>query len=429
MRFATLDEWLSWQEQLHPRTIDLGLERVRTVLERLDLAKPSFRVLTIGGTNGKGSVAHTAANILQASGDSVGLYTSPHLARYNERIRVNGKEADDAGIVTAFDTVDQARGDISLTYFEFGTLAALEYFRSCNITTAVLEVGLGGRLDAVNALDADVAVVVSIGLDHVDWLGGSVEQIAREKAGIFRAGKPAVVGPVAGSARDSLRADIRTRGAQGIFSDEDFHWTVQPGHWQWTSGDREFTNLPMPGMIGAHQFANAAVAIAAVLALQADISAESVAAGIAATRIPGRLERVDTVSSAMPEIVLDVGHNAAAADAVAAALAAQPRPTRAVLGMLADKDAAAFVNALAGQVNHWYLAGLAGERGQSADALAQRLPADVPITGRYPDVESAVRAALDDAAPNERILVCGSFHTVGEFRASGLYSGLSTRSE
>ena len=421
MRFATLDEWLSWQERLHPSSIDLGLDRVRAVLAAMDLETPPFRVITVGGTNGKGSVAHTAANILAATGATVGLYTSPHLSKYNERVRINGVEASDAEFCAAFAAVDDARGDRSLTYFEFGTLAAFEIFRRRGIDIAVLEVGLGGRLDAVNAIDPDVAAIVSVGLDHTEWLGDSIDEIAREKSGIFRAGKPAIFGR--GPAPDALQEAARERAAELSVGGRDYHIEAGSADWAWRDASRRLEHLPLTRMRGQHQLDNAATAIAAALALLPELPAEAVRQGLAQTIVPGRLEPVQVPG--LPEILLDVGHNAAAAEAIARFLAADPRPTRVVLGMLADKDAAGFVAPLQGLVVEWYLAGLAGYRGQSAEALAGRLSASLPIAGKFPDTLAASRSALAASADNERILVVGSFHTVGEFRSSSLYSELS----
>lgn len=421
MRFATLDEWLSWQERLHPTSIDLGLDRVRAVLAAMDLDAPPFRVVTVGGTNGKGSVAHAAANILAAAGKTVGLYTSPHLSVYNERVRIDGDEASDAEFCAAFSAVDEARGNHSLTYFEFGTLAAFEIFRRRGIEIAVLEVGLGGRLDAVNAIDADVAAVVSIGLDHTDWLGDSIDAIAREKAGIFRPGKPAIFGR--GPAPAALQAAASECTAALSVGGRDYHAETGDSDWTWRDAHRRLEHLPLTRMRGRHQVDNAATAIAAVLALCPELPIAAVREGLEQTVVPGRLEPI--VVQGRPEILLDVGHNAAAAEAIAQFLADEPRPTRVVLGMLADKDAAGFVAPLQRLVAAWYLAGLAGYRGQSAQELAERLPGSLPVAGKFPDVVTACEAALAASGSDERILVVGSFHTIGEFRSSGLYSGLT----
>lgn len=416
MRFNALDDWLDWQETLNPRGIELGLDRVRRVCGRLGLANPPFRVLTVGGTNGKGSVAAYADAILQAAGISSGRYLSPHILRYNERIAVNGVEADDSELCAAFEAVDRARGTEPLTYFEFGTLAAFEIFKRHGVDVAVLEVGLGGRLDAVNVLDADVAVVVSIGLDHMDWLGDTVDAIGREKAGIFRSGRPAFFGSLAppqGLLDEAARigADLRRLG-------QDFDVRQGEKSWCWLGNARRLEHLPLP-MSGRHQYANAATAIAAVIALQTDISVEAVRAGMSGARLPGRLQSL----GGEPEVVLDVGHNAAAAAGIADYLQENRKPTQAILGMLADKDAPGFVAELAPWVTRWHFVTLPGPRGQTGQQLAERLAA-AGFEAEYEvhdGMGAAVANARDGAGQGERVLVLGSFHTVQAFL---VYSGL-----
>lgn len=416
MRFDTLDAWLAWQETLNPRGIELGLERVRHVCDRLGLAKPPFRVLTVGGTNGKGSVTAYADAILRAAGINTGRYLSPHILRYNERIAVNGVEAGDEELCAAFEVVDHAREGEPLTYFEFGTLAAFEIFRRRKVEVAVLEVGLGGRLDAVNVLDADVAAVVSVGLDHVDWLGDTLDDIGREKAGIFRQARPAFFGspvPPRGLLDEAARvgADLQLFG-------ENFDARRGEDGWSWIGPTRRIEHLPPP-LPGPHQYANAATAIAAVLALRADIPLEAVHAGIKAARLPGRLQSL----GGEPEVVLDVGHNVAAAEAIAEYLQENRKPTQAILGMLADKDAPAFVARLAPWTRRWHFVSLPGPRGQTGQELAKRVAA-ARVEVEYAvhdDIAEAVAAAHAAAGEGERILVLGSFHTVEAFL---VYSGL-----
>lgn len=411
MRFETLDAWLEWQESLNPRGIELGLDRVRRVLERMDLLDPPFRVLTVGGTNGKGSVASYAASIFQAEGITTGRYLSPHVLRYNERVAVNGIDVSDDELCEAFDVVDRARADEPLTYFEFGTLAAFEVFRRREVDVAVLEVGLGGRLDAVNAVDPDVAVVVSVGLDHVDWLGHDVESIAREKAGIFRREKPAIFGSL--NRPRAIDDEARRLGACLESFGESFRVELHGETWTLVADSFECDALPVPPLAGEHQLANAATAIMAVRHLEPNVSIDSIRRGIAATRLPGRLQRL----AGTPATLLDVGHNPDAAAHIAAFLRNDPRPTVAVLGMLADKDAAGFVRELVPQVAEWHLASLAGARGQSADALAERLSLaglDLRVH-RHSTVVRAFAAASAAAGPDGRVLVAGSFHTVADF--------------
>lgn len=290
MRFATLDDWLGWQETLHPKAIDLRLERVRTVLQRLQPEPPAYTVITVGGTNGKGSCVAMLDSILRAAGYPVGAYSSPHLLRYNERIRINGVEADDAAICRAFARIDAVRSEISLTYFEFGTLAALELFREAGVDVAVLEVGLGGRLDAVNVLDADAALVVSIGIDHVDWLGADRDSIGYEKAGIYRAGRPAICADPDPPPRlldfaQSLGASLRRVG-------RDYHFSQQENSWRWQSDTAQFNDLPLPALAGVHQIGNAAAALAILDSLRDRllVTAEAIRAGLTQTQLPGRFQ-------------------------------------------------------------------------------------------------------------------------------------------
>lgn len=414
MRFDTLEAWLAWQETLNPRGIDLGLDRVRAVLERLELAEAPYKKIVVGGTNGKGSVAAYLDSMLRAAGYSSGRYLSPHILHYNERITVDGVAASDAELCEAFERVDSARDDTPLTYFEFGTLAAFELFRLRGVDVAVLEVGLGGRLDAVNAVDPDAAVVVSVGLDHMDWLGEDIDSIAREKAGIYRRNCPAIFGP--GPAPQGLMDVIGKTGASPCIGGDDYFWKKTNTGWQWRNSEREIRDIPLPPLPGEHQLGNAAAAIATLLAAFPDLSDTAIRNGIAGARLPGRLE----IIPGEPEILLDVGHNPAAAETVAAWLAENPKPTHAVLAMLSDKDAAAFVKPLQPHISHWHFASLSGPRGRSAEALAEAT--GIAPVSCHTTVADALAAAIQAAGTGERVAIFGSFHTVGEAEASGLYS-------
>lgn len=431
MRFESLDDWLAWQETLNPKGIDLGLDRVRAVLERLGLLSgksqpPPFRVITVAGTNGKGSCAACCDAMLRAAGQKTGRYLSPHVSRYNERIAIDGNDIADQPLCEIFEQVDAARSDIQLTYFEFGTIAALQAFRNAEVDVAILEVGLGGRLDAVNAIDADVGVVVSVGLDHVDWLGSDIDQIAREKAGIYRAGKPAIFGR--GPVPAGLADFAVEQGIDLMVGGKHYQHELMTGgtndEWCWRSDagnlGRRIEHIPLPALAGAHQLDNAAAAIAAVVALQPDIPDAAVREGIVAARIPGRLERVSTE----PEILLDVGHNPAAAKIIADYLRERPRRTICLLAMLADKDAPEYVHAMHAEVDSWLLAGLAGPRGRSAGDLKQALlDAGLELeAATYATVADALASVRGRLAPEDRLLIAGSFHTVGEAVASGVYS-------
>ncbi|MDN5865489.1 MAG: bifunctional folylpolyglutamate synthase/dihydrofolate synthase [Gammaproteobacteria bacterium] len=415
---AALALWMERLNGLDASRIELGLERVRAALGRLDFHAVPFRVATVGGTNGKGSTVTCLAGWLQAAGlGPVGRYTSPHLLDYRERIVVDGRMMAAEQLVEAFEAVEQARGDIPLTYFEFGTLAALEVFRRAGVTHAVLEVGLGGRLDAVNALDADVAAVVSVGLDHQQWLGDDRDSIGREKAGIFRPGRPAVIGdadPPAGLLEAASRqgADVWLRG-------RDFGIIDAPNGWHYRGRNLSRGPLPEPATGGRLQRGNAAVALALFEALAPEHlpDRDTLARTCGQLRLPGRLDsRQGDV-----EWLLDVAHNPQAAAMLAAWLkAAPPRRTLAVFAMLADKDAAGVAATVAPAVTRWFLAPLTGRRGQSAAELASKTADTLRAPVLCENMASALRAALQSARGGDRIVVFGSFHTVEEALATGL---------
>ncbi len=406
----TLADWLAYIETRHPRAIEMGLERVGEVAARLGLERPGRQVVTVGGTNGKGSTVAFIEAIGRAHGWKVGAYTSPHLLRYNERVRIDGAEASDGDLAGAFAAVEAARGDTALTYFEYGTLAALWLFQHARLDLAVLEVGLGGRLDAVNLVDPDVAVITTVDVDHVDWLGSDREAIGHEKAGIARAWKPLVLGEV--DPPSSVLRHAYAIGANAIRAGSDFfHDPAGPGHWCWREVGAELL-LPDPALAAPVQRANAAAAIAALRALPQSPSDEACVAGVAAARAPGRLECFERDGV---EVVVDVAHNPQAARELAAWVRAQPPAgsTAMVLAVLADKDAGEMVQALEPGIDRWHLAGLAGiTRGQDVDAFAARLGRSAAATGsRHADVASALAHALACASPGDRVLVAGSFHT------------------
>ena len=417
-----LPAWLAYIEQQHPKSIEMGLDRVREVATRLSLEKPAARVITVGGTNGKGSTVAFIEAIARAAGWKVGAYTSPHLLRYNERVRIDGTDADDASLVEAFEAVEAARGDTPLTYFEFGTLAALWLFQRSGLDLAVLEIGLGGRLDAVNVVDPDVAVITTVDIDHTDWLGNDREAIGAEKAGIARAWKPLVLGEV--DSPSSVLRHAYAIGANALRLGSDFfHEPIDSQRWRWREVGAEL-ELPSPALTAPSQRANAATAIAALRALPDDaLPDDAFVEGVARAALPGRLQQFmrDGV-----EVVLDVGHNPQAARELAAWLQARPiaGQTRVVFAALADKDVRGVVDAFAGSPLHWFLAGLAlGPRSQTAEQLATRLQdtvADTPAL--YAAVPEALQAALRASAPGDRVLVFGSFHTVAD-AMQALHSG------
>lgn len=432
----TLDQWLDYQQRVHALGVDLGLERVRAVWQRMGSPRPAPVVITVGGTNGKGSTVAFLEAMLAATGKRVGCYTSPHLLRYNERVRIDGADADDAALVAAFERIEAARGEIPLTYFEFGTLAALDLCARAALDVAVLEVGLGGRLDAVNIVDADAAIVTTIGLDHMDWLGNDRDSIGREKAGIFRAGRPAVIGE--SDPPQGLLEAARGRGARVLRADRDFRAIVQDARWRWRGWAEGADappeiDLPAPALEAPCQIANAATAVAALYALRDRLGwdALAVARGVTAARVRGRLEHL----GGDPELVVDVAHNPQAAAALAAWLDAHPSRGRvlAAYGALSDKDVAGVAAALGARIAHWHLGGLAAEtpRGLSADELAARLRAGLPdaAISAHADMAAALAAAGAAARPGDRILAFGSFYVAAAALRSAAAAAAPARTQ
>ncbi|MGH8286511.1 MAG: bifunctional tetrahydrofolate synthase/dihydrofolate synthase [Steroidobacteraceae bacterium] len=407
----TLDEWLELQQSVHARSIDLGLERVAQVAERLGVARPRYRVITVGGTNGKGStVAHLEA-VLRSAGTAVGAFTSPHLVRYHERIRLHGELVDDASLIDAFEQIEAARGATTLTFFEYNTLAALLLFARAKVEIAVLEVGLGGRLDATNLIDADVAVLTSIGLDHLDWLGETLEAIGAEKAGIFRQGRPAILGTP--EMPRSVYERIAACGARAVIAGRDYRYRVEAERWRYTSERLDLAGLPRSALGGRAQYANAASAIAAIEWLQMGVRLDvpTVSAALRGVVLPGRFQIVE----GRPEWILDVAHNEQAARVLAQELRARPSSGRsiAVVGILRDKDPAAIAGALQGCIDRWILCSLPGPRGLTADELAFRLGETARGAASEATVASACSRAAAEAGAEDRIVVFGSFLTVG----------------
>jgi dihydrofolate synthase/folylpolyglutamate synthase len=421
-RFKNLDDWLAWQETAHPKKIDRSLDRVREVLQRLAPPLAGVPVITVAGTNGKGSTVAFIEAIYRAAGYRTGTYTSPHLLRYHERIRIAGQLPDDAALCAAFERIDAARGAVSLTYFEWGTLAALDLVAAAGCEVLILEVGLGGRLDAVNAVDADVAIISSVHLDHQAFLGDTREAIGAEKAAIARPGRPLIVADPQPPA--SVLAHARAIGATLWRYGADYAVRAGGDGWSLHSTAGDTLSLPLPGLAGAVQLRNAASAVLAARLLheRLPLATAAFAAGVRQARIGSRFER----RGQRPEWVLDVAHNPEAARNLAANLRAYPVAGRtlAVLAMLGDKDAAGVVAPLADSIDGWHLAGLTGPRGSTAEQLAARLRAGgvSQAIACHGDVAAACRAARDAAAGGGigRVLVFGSFVTVEQALRSGL---------
>lgn len=422
---AGLDAWLAHLEALHPRGsagIELGLERMAAFKSRLG-QRESCPVILVAGTNGKGSVCAMLERILRAAGYRTGLYTSPHLLRYNERVRINGVAAADTGLCAAFARVEQARDDVALTYFEFGTLAAWEVFAAENLDVIILEVGLGGRLDATNVYQPACCIVTGIDLDHMEFLGPDRESIGREKAGIFRAGIPAICGDP--QPPQSLVAYANQIGARLQIMGRDFGYQRQEQQWLYwgrATGDPEPGNtagvmrrggLAFPALRGETQLANAACALAALDVLHTDlpVAMKDIRRGLIEVELAGRFQ----VLPGRPTVVLDVAHNPQAARVLAGNLGDMGfhRNTWAVFGMLADKDVDGVIEAIGGRVTHWLPCTLEGRRAASADFLAARLEArGMVVVGRFASPAAALICAQEKAGEDDRILAFGSFLTV-----------------
>jgi dihydrofolate synthase/folylpolyglutamate synthase len=405
----TLADWLRYIEQQHPQVIALGLERVSRVLQELKV-NLDCKLITVAGTNGKGSTCAMLESILRAAGYRTGLYTSPHLVRYNERVRIAGSEVDDEPLSEAFAAVENARGQTPLTYFEFGTLAALWLFNELRIEAAILEVGLGGRLDAVNVLDPHCAVLTSVAIDHVDYLGAEREAIGREKAGIFRPGRPAVI-----AEPDPPQSVLQATGNKLLLG-KDFGFVAEKTQWTYWGPRGKRAGLAHPALRGTIQLRNAAAALCALDTLELPLAMQDVRRGLAEVALPGRFQ----VLPGRPQVILDVAHNVEAARTLAENLAASgfAPETIAVCGVLRDKDIAGVMHELAPRITRWHLASLPGPRGASADELAAGLGSKARFNAeKFDSAQAAFGAALERAQDGDKIVVFGSFLTVGEVMA------------
>lgn len=405
----SLTQWLAYIESLHPENIKLGLERVKTVATSLKIFPEGVKIFTIAGTNGKGSTATFLAAILQNAGYATAVYTSPHLLRFNERIRINGIDVSEAELIEAFEAVEKGRGDVSLTYFEFTTLAAFLLFKQTKLDVWILEVGLGGRLDAVNIIDPDVAIITTIALDHMDWLGDDREKIGWEKAGIMRKGIPVVCGD--SDPPDSISKAAQTCGANLYCLGRDFTYDQTSDEtWSWRRGSQGYTNLPMPDL----PLQNAATALIALTLSGLEINREAFSKGLKQARLMGRFQ----VFSKPINTILDVAHNPQSAQYLADRLSKIPfaGTTRAVVGILKDKDIPGILRPLLPHIDRWYVGGLEVPRGETAENMANYLHnLGVSAYDTHTSVTSAFQAALDDSLKTiDRIVVFGSFYTAGE---------------
>lgn len=420
MRFATLGEWLAWQETLHPKSIDLGLARVRKVYQALHL--PQRRLpftLTVAGTNGKGSSVALLDAILRAAGYRVGAYTSPHLLRYNERIRVNGECADDAAICAAFERIDRVRDGTSLSFFEFGTLAALDLFSQAELDVQILEVGLGGRLDAVNIIDADAALIASIDIDHRDWFGDRRELIALEKAGILRPGRPAVIGDP--QPPQTLLDFADGHGISLSRQGKEFGYQRVEGGWNWFGLGGRLENLPLPALAGEHQLLNAAAVVQLLRSVdgQRPVSEAALRRGLETVKLAGRFQYFD---GPVP-VLLDVAHNPQAAGILAGYLRERfpGKRIHAVFAIMRDKDIAGVVSPLKELVERWYLAPVPLPRAASESEVKAVFDGLSPsighVDGGFAEAADAFAAAKRNASADGLVVVFGTFPLVSEFLA------------
>ena len=416
MRFQTLPEWLQWQEKLHFTEVDPGLERVGQVWKQLGgSSKLPFTVITVAGTNGKGSSVAILDTILSEAGYRTGTYTSPHLLKYNERICIGGSPCDDTTICESFNRIDNARSQTSLTYFEFATLAAVDIFSQQNVDIAILEVGMGGRLDAVNLFDSDIALITPISLDHTSWLGTTREQIGAEKAGVIRQAKPVVCSEA--NPPNTVLSQAQILKAPVFLAGSDFkiNYESSDNVWQWSNQSTQIQNLALPALEGSYQLQNAAAVLQIVALLneqQYTISEQHIRTGLTTVKLAGRFQRLPGDI----EQIFDVTHNQQGAENLVKLLADTPCKGRtiAVLAMLKDKDVSALVSILEKSIDLWYVAGLQGSRGMTGHDLAIQV---TEIVGEdkvfdHKIVVDAYQQAMQEAQKGDRVLTFGSFHTV-----------------
>jgi dihydrofolate synthase/folylpolyglutamate synthase len=414
MRFDSLKGWLDWQESLHPLAIDLGLERAAQVFHALnpDCLKPL--TITVAGTNGKGSCIAYLEAIYRAQGYRVGAYSSPHILKYNERIKIDGKPVSDELICEAFARIEAVRGNTSLSYFEFGTLAALDIFCRSGLDVQLLEVGLGGRLDAVNIVDPDVSLITSIGIDHVDWLGNTREAIGREKAGIFRANTPAIVGDC--DPPKSLLQSAIDKDARLYCIDKDFGYKKQTTTWDWFAGDRHICQLPEPGLKGEHQYRNASAVISAVevLAESLPVSDKSIRIGLKNSHLLGRFQ---LINDKIP-ILLDVGHNPEAVKTLVDYLnrTFPGKRIHAIFSMMKDKDIASVLQIMSPVVYDWFFAPLANPRAATEPVMREIFSQSsvTRVSFGFTGFAEAFNAAKNQSLEGDLLLVFGSFFLVSD---------------
>lgn len=415
MRFKSLQEWLAWQETLHSQKIELGLDRIASVAKSIGVFNPKYLTIIVAGTNGKGSIVSILESILHHAGYRIGAYTSPHLLHYNERIRINQNNIDDETLCSAFDLIDKARGNTSLSYFEFGTLAAMQIFNNIDLDIVIYEVGLGGRLDAVNILDADLSMVSSIGVDHVQWLGSTRESIGLEKAGIFRSHRNAVCGDT--DPPDTLINHARKLGSKLFLINKDFSHIPGPNNtWVFSSSECNWDNLPIPNLYGDTQIGNAATALMGLCKIKDKfpINYEQICKGLSNIKLLGRFQRI----SSPCDIIFDVAHNLDSAKVLVKNLEnLEPvEKTCAIFAILADKDVYGIISAVKDQIDEWHISQISFDRALNSKALKAEIQKHSPdtIVRTYSSVSKAYETVKNNSTNSMRIVVFGSFLTVAE---------------
>ena len=415
MQFDSLPAWLAWQESLHPQVINLGLERAARVFKALNPDKIKPLTIIVAGTNGKGSSIAFLESIYRAQGYRVGAYTSPHIINYNERIRIDGLPVDDGLICQAFERIEAVRDDTSLSYFEFGTLAAVDIFWRANLEIQLLEVGLGGRLDAVNIIDADAVLVTSIDLDHCDWLGNTREKIGYEKAGVFRANIPVIVGEL--NPPQSLIDSAKQQQAELLLINQDFNLSRHSQGWDWQLAEHQLSNLPLPALQGEHQFYNASGVLAVIekLSKKLAVSEQSIRRGLQNVQLKGRFQ---LINNEVP-VLLDVGHNPQAVKALLNYLSQNFAGKRiyAVFSMMKDKDIKGVIELMKPLVFAWYVSPLENPRTASETMMQQAfLQCGIPqVFLGFENFKACYQQAKTQANSEDIIVVFGSFFLVSEF--------------
>ncbi|MAQ73442.1 MAG: bifunctional tetrahydrofolate synthase/dihydrofolate synthase [Gammaproteobacteria bacterium] len=412
-QFSNLDEWLDWQQTLHSKNIDFKLERIKSVYKKLKINKIAKKVIIVAGTNGKGSTVALLENILHENGFNVGSFTSPHMLSYNERIKINNKEVETKKIIDAFEIVNNNRGKKTLTYFEFATLAAFYLFHQHELDFVILEVGLGGRLDATNIIDSDISIITSIGIDHVEFLGSTVDSIALEKAGVMRPFCQCIFAQK--NPPTVLLSYAKKNSTNFLYNGNDFSHNVLKNSWSWKNKNFKITGLPLLSLTGSFQYYHAAAALSALHHLSPDIlnNKDCLFKALKKTMLLGRYQ----VISKNPEIILDVAHNADASSELCKNLSYSPaRRTVAVIGILGDKDVYSLVKPMKSIIDSWYCGTIDNERGMNSEEIKYRISSiiDKQYLQSYPSIVEAYSAAVQSLHKDDRLIVYGSFYTVSE---------------